>query len=290
MDKQKLRRENVRRIMRERGLKYKDLAKILERSPAQISSYFGSNSNREVGEEFARHIETQLNLEDRSLDQPSSYVVLGSEVKLKRSPDTKDDIKELSYIVEYMQRIDDFNSEAEKPDIETLSGEVSKLEAIREIASAALRRRFEDIEEATAEIIQEHNLEFDFDYEHFSKVSDFILTNGDITLLLDIKIIPPSRFSGRLRHMPAPRVQRELENVFGEVLHVFVALEEEVYIYLITHNLLKASVHGSMGRYMLRRRKENVLLNKTNISTLENVLDFEKAFELNEKILKNLPV
>ena len=61
---------NVRRLIQEKGLKLKDLAQMLNKSAAQVSSFAGEGAHKNIGDQIAREIELALDLPRGYLDSP----------------------------------------------------------------------------------------------------------------------------------------------------------------------------------------------------------------------------
>lgn len=61
---------NARRLIQEKGLKLKDLAQLLNKSAAQVSSFAGEGAHKNIGDQIAREIEQALDLPRGYLDIP----------------------------------------------------------------------------------------------------------------------------------------------------------------------------------------------------------------------------
>ncbi|WP_122389889.1 LexA family protein [Pseudomonas amygdali] len=62
--------QNFRRILSEKHLKLADIADLLGKAPAQISSFGGRNPTKGIGNQIAREIEHALGLHNGYLDMP----------------------------------------------------------------------------------------------------------------------------------------------------------------------------------------------------------------------------
>ncbi|WP_163910332.1 LexA family protein [Pseudomonas frederiksbergensis] len=77
-----IRLANVRRLIQEKGLKLKDLAQLVNKSAAQVSSFAGEGAHKNIGDQIAREIEHALDLPRGYLDiphgNPGNGTVLGN--------------------------------------------------------------------------------------------------------------------------------------------------------------------------------------------------------------------
>lgn len=293
MNKSEIRKRNVKKIMRDRDLKGVDFARLIDRSPTQISAYFGTTSARDVGEEFARHIETRLNLERGALDIEDGNTIslnLFGDASPASTPPPVERPPGLSPV--YIPDSED----AEKMDIEQVLKNLTQVRRVQAKLQRARARFFRRIESIYMGRIEEINFPKyiitdvqtgDTSGETWLK-PDYLVeeTETGSHKAIEFRVISsrndvnPRLITRVVQQLPIERIDVEFLILVAFELTPEGAAPGTADVYIIHRSLIEKLKNEKRSAYYVRGNAESMHINNIDISQLKNVLELDHAIKI----------